>query len=121
MNNELDTWNGREVYKVREKRKPELVNEVKLDEELGIEKLRKEIEPWLTALFQSEHLSLLIGSGLSSAACQIAGKQENDGMSKIGFSAFKDQIQNASEKISKKILIEVMQISKIRFELLTTC
>jgi len=28
-------------------------------------KIRKTVEPWLTALFQSEHLSLLVGSGLS--------------------------------------------------------
>ena len=104
MNNGLDTWNDKNVYKVREKRKPEPVNEEKLD----IEKLRKEIEPWLTALFQSEHLSLLIGSGLSSAAYQIAKTQENDeipkendGMSKIEFSAFIDQIQKASEESAK--------------------
>lgn len=29
--------------------------------------LRRQIEPWLTALFQSEHLSLLAGSGLPNA------------------------------------------------------
>lgn len=36
--------------------------------------LRKTIEPWLTSLFQSEHLSLLVGSGLSYAAAGIARK-----------------------------------------------
>ncbi len=35
--------------------------------ELGPEKLRPRIEPWLTALVQSEHLSLLVGSGLTHA------------------------------------------------------
>jgi len=34
--------------------------------------LRKGIEPWLTSLFQSEHLSLLVGSGLSIAVENIA-------------------------------------------------
>lgn len=29
--------------------------------------LRSRVEPWLTALFQSEHLNILIGAGLSSA------------------------------------------------------
>lgn len=29
--------------------------------------LRQGIEPWLTSLFQSEHLSLLTGTGLSTA------------------------------------------------------
>jgi SIR2-like domain len=35
--------------------------------------LRKEIEPWLSAVFQSEHLSLLIGSGLPIAVAAQAG------------------------------------------------
>ena len=34
---------------------------------ISIEKLRQNIEPWLTALFQSEHLNLLIGAGLSTS------------------------------------------------------
>lgn len=32
-----------------------------------IDQYRKNIEPWLSALFQSEHLSLLIGSGFTTA------------------------------------------------------
>jgi len=35
--------------------------------------LRKEIEPWLSAVFQSEHLSLLIGSGFPIAIAAQAG------------------------------------------------
>lgn len=42
------------------------------DEAFGPEKLRTRIEPWLTALFQSEHLSLLVGSGLTYAVHCIA-------------------------------------------------
>jgi hypothetical protein len=30
-----------------------------------VEKNRRQIEPWLSAIFQSEHLALLVGSGLS--------------------------------------------------------
>lgn len=41
-------------------------------EEITIDKLRSRIEPWLTALFQSEHLNLLVGSGLSTAIQQSA-------------------------------------------------
>jgi len=36
-------------------------------------KLRKFIEPWLTAVFQSEHLSLLLGSGFTSGVAFVAG------------------------------------------------
>lgn len=42
-------------------------------EEINSEELKKEVEPWLSAIFQSEHLSLLIGSGLTSAVSFAAG------------------------------------------------
>lgn len=35
--------------------------------------LRKKVEPWLSAIFQSEHLSLLLGSGFTSAVAFEAG------------------------------------------------
>ena len=41
---------------------------------LSIQELRNRIEPWLTALFQSEHLSLLTGSGLTHAITEIVNK-----------------------------------------------
>lgn len=92
MNDELKKWDGKNLYKVREKRNPQI------EEKPDTERLRKEIEPWLTALSQSKHLSLLIGSGFSSAACQIAEAEEENSMSEIEFSVFKDQIQTASEQ-----------------------
>jgi hypothetical protein len=36
-------------------------------------KFRKHIEPWLTAVFQSEHLSLPLGSGFTSGVASAAG------------------------------------------------
>jgi len=39
----------------------------KEDSTIDYLKIRKKVEPWLTALFQSEHLSLLVGTGLSIA------------------------------------------------------
>ncbi len=33
----------------------------------------KKIEPWLAALLQAEHVSLLVGSGLTSAIAKLAG------------------------------------------------
>lgn len=41
-------------------------------ESLSPSKLRTRIEPWLTALCQTEHLSLLVGSGLTLAVNGIA-------------------------------------------------
>ena len=40
--------------------------------------LRQHIEPWLSAVFQSEHLSLLVGSGLSTALSLRAGGKPAD-------------------------------------------
>jgi hypothetical protein len=34
---------------------------------------RKQIEPWLSAVFQSEHLNVLIGNGLTTAVAYAAG------------------------------------------------
>jgi hypothetical protein len=47
-----------------------------------IEQYRKSVEPWLSSLFQSEHLSLLIGSGFTTAiankcSCTAQGMEYN--------------------------------------------
>jgi len=63
--------------------------------EFYLRDLRQGIEPWLTALFQSEHLSLLTGTGLSIAIGKIAGATAT-GMTRIEFTAQKDVIEKAS-------------------------
>ncbi len=47
--------------------------------------LRRRVEPWLTALFQSEHLSLLAGSGLTHAVHGLAGAGSLPGMDATSF------------------------------------
>ena len=37
------------------------------------ERHREKIEPWLSALFQAEHLNLLVGSGFTTAVARAAG------------------------------------------------
>jgi hypothetical protein len=55
--------------------------------------LRKNIEPWLTSLFQSEHLSLLAGTGLTTAIhSRVTGKAP-EGFSNRKYAAFDNQIQ----------------------------
>ncbi len=39
----------------------------------GTEKLRKKIEPWLSAVFQSEHLSLMVGNGFTLGIADTVG------------------------------------------------
>ena len=71
---------------------------LKADETLGPEKLRPRIEPWLTALFQSEHLALLLGSGLSHAVHGIATGKVLPGMSQVKFTHFDTEIIAEAEK-----------------------
>jgi len=63
-------------------------------------KIRQKIEPWLTAVFQSEHLSLLVGSGLS-----ITMSQKKDMMSRIEFKhkEYKDKIKQTADNQAKKL------------------
>lgn len=73
----------------------------KPDQSFGSETLRLRIEPWLTALVQSEHLSLLVGSGLTHAVHRIATGELAPGMEKVEFSTLKDAINQEAERIAK--------------------
>ena len=75
---------------------------LKNDEKIGVDKFRPRIEPWLTALFQSEHFSLLIGSGLSHAVYRLATGSSLPGMGEAVFKVFNDEIKAASEKSAKE-------------------
>jgi len=55
-----------------------------------IEQLRQQIEPWLTAVFQSEHLSLLLGSGFTASIAHEAGA-EAAGMGKAEFGGLPEE------------------------------
>ena len=68
-----------------------------IGQEFGFKELRDRIEPWLTSLFQSEHLSLLIGSGLTHAVHHLAVGKPAMGMSgKVSGGRFKQKIQYAA-------------------------
>lgn len=67
-------------------------------ENFGPEALRRQIEPWLTALFQSEHLSLLAGAGLTHAVHHLAvGEGAAAGMDKLTLSNHQAEIDQAAE------------------------
>ncbi len=61
-------------------------------ETFGPERLRPRIEPWLTALCQAEHMSLLIGSGLTHAVNRLGGCGTLPGMDSVEFSTFGAEI-----------------------------
>lgn len=70
----------------------------KPDDVFGPDKLRSRIEPWLTALCQSEHLSLLVGSGLTHAVHSLATSKPLPGMSAADFGDSQELIDAESKK-----------------------
>lgn len=73
----------------------------KADDTLGAENLRPRIEPWLTALVQSEHLALLIGSGLTYAIHEIATKKKLSVMSAANFGHFDEKIKAEAQRAAE--------------------
>jgi hypothetical protein len=65
--------------------------------------LRQRIEPWLTALFQSEHLSLLAGSGITHAIHRLAFGSQATALDGKNFGDFSDHINSAAKQTSEKI------------------
>lgn len=71
-------------------------------QEFGLKELRSRIEPWLTSLFQSEHLSLLVGSGLTHAVHGIAAGGPAAGMSgSVTEGKFKEKLNAAATASAK--------------------
>ena len=74
------------------------------DKPFGWNKLRPRIEPWLNALTQSEHLSLLVGSGLTHAVHKIATGAVVQGMStKIKFDILGNEISNEVKRVAEAV------------------
>lgn len=67
------------------------------------EQLRKKVEPWLSAILQSEHLSMLIGTGLTMAVCEVANVTSSS-MEKADFgSEYNDKINKHAELDAKNM------------------
>jgi len=69
-----NTW-GTHVYRIGNE---ENLNVDDPDGRKSIELQKKLIEPWLAAVFQSEHLALLLGSGFTRAVANQAGTSAAD-------------------------------------------
>lgn len=73
------------------------------DEGVCSTQFRKDVEPWLTALFQNEHLNLLAGSGLTCATSFLASKQIGANMDEADFPTYphKDTLLKAVDTSAK--------------------
>lgn len=65
-------------------------------------KFRSIIEPWLTAVFQSEHLSLLLGTGITTGICIDSGVTPQ-AMQRIQFTTEGEKIKSYSDQEAKKL------------------
>jgi len=93
---ETESWQKKNIIKLRDYKVPTTVEDPEGDN------YRDQIEPWLTALFQSEHLSLLTGAGISTAVHYLATGVAGAGMEGMKISVFKDQIAKVALESAKK-------------------
>ncbi|WP_435548124.1 hypothetical protein [Desulfobacterium sp. N47] len=73
----------------------------KQEDVFGIDKLRPRIEPWLTALCQSEHFSLLLGSGLSHALHYLGTDKVLPGMGLGDFGDENDVVNGEAKRTAE--------------------
>lgn len=87
-------WSKKHIIKIS--------NEIIFNDEIEQVDWRKKIEPWLTAVFQSEHFSLLLGNGLTTAVTKLA-ESDSQGMSRIDFNEFGDKIKQWADSSAKNM------------------
>lgn len=118
----MELKNGQQMIKTRDDPKPIILDKAdegqeaekpfklaanqtcswaKPNEIFGPEKIRPRIDPWLTALVQSEHLSLLIGSGLTQAVHYLATNRTLSWMVKLNVEVFKDEVEAEAQRSAK--------------------
>jgi len=74
-------------------------DDFKKNDKINKQKIREKIEPWLTAVFQSEHLSLLVGSGLPIS---LIGNTSM--MSRIDFNGeYRNLIKHQADEEAKRL------------------
>jgi hypothetical protein len=93
---QIENWQSRNILKLRDFKEPTVVDTPDSNE------LRNIIEPWLTALFQSEHLTLLTGSGISSAVHYLATGKSGAGMAHMEFTSYINELKASSVESAKR-------------------
>ena len=90
--NKIENWQNKHILKLRDFKEPTVI------ETPDSAELRNIVEPWLTALFQSEHLTLLTGAGISSAVHFLATGNSGAGMGSMDFSYYSNEIKKSSKE-----------------------
>ncbi|MBN1184795.1 MAG: SIR2 family protein [Bacteroidales bacterium] len=92
----IENWQNNHILKLRDFKEPTVIDTPDNNE------LRNVVEPWLTALFQSEHLTLLTGAGISSAVHFLATGNSGAGMGHMELSSYINEIKTSSEESAKR-------------------
>jgi len=96
-NNEKEIdWGKKHIIKIGSETK--FLDEIENEKEYW----RPAIRSWLTTIFQSEHLSLLIGSGLTKAVMDISNLKYQT-MKRIEFENYKEEIREFSDITAKNM------------------
>jgi hypothetical protein len=90
----MTTW-GNHVYRVGNEENFDVQHP---DDSKKIEHQKKYIEPWLAAIFQSEHLALLLGSGFTKAIAYQAGTDASDMACDYAGFPLSDNLKGAAQK-----------------------
>ncbi|TLQ28579.1 SIR2 family protein [Lactobacillus delbrueckii] len=80
----------------------QLIDNLPTEDMVTREKYKKQIEPWLSAALQSEHLSILLGAGLTTSVCYSAGVKSSS-MATADFGTFSSKINKYADKAAKNI------------------
>jgi len=88
-----------------------------MGQEIGSDELRSRIEPWLTALFQSEHLSLLIGTGLTYAVRSFT-REKPPAIPIPKFTVYNEAIENATKSCEQNNISKLEQQLSVANEIL---
>ncbi len=91
MNNFGKVINSEKVYKSVIKIGEWVSSSEEALNEESILTIRKKVEPWLSGILQSEHVSMLIGSGLTQSVCKVANVSSSS-MAKADFKEFNNKI-----------------------------
>jgi hypothetical protein len=91
----MTSW-GKHVYRTGNEEQYDIENP---EESISLQK--KHIEPWLAAVFQSEHLSLLLGSGFTTAVASQSGTSAADMSCDYSGFPLPDELASAADKAAR--------------------
>ena len=92
------SWENKHVFRVGTEEQYDVS-----DPDSNIDAQKKHIEPWLSAVFQSEHLGLLLGSGFTTAVAYQAGTSATGMECDYSNFPYEEKLKAAATKTAKSM------------------